>query len=194
MHKPLSFVRRSRRLVIFVALIVALVGSLLPAAAFAAAGPVSVEGNRRPNHGWNEPSRPSRNDHNYSRPSHSDWRPVKACDTTYRVRRGDTLSEISKHFRVSIHAIAQKNGIRNVNRIIAGSVLVFIVCLGFYITPELLGGGRTILVSMLVQRDVEIFHQWGAASASAVVLLAVVFAIFWAINRFVPVERILGVR
>lgn len=78
--------------------------------------------------------------------------------------------------------------------IIAGSVLVFIVCLGFYITPELLGGGRTILVSMLVQRDVEIFHQWGAASASAVVLLAVVFAIFWAINRFVPVERILGVR
>jgi putative spermidine/putrescine transport system permease protein len=78
--------------------------------------------------------------------------------------------------------------------VIAGSVLVFVVCLGFYITPELLGGGRTILVSMLVQRDVEIFHQWGAASASAVVLLAIVFAIFWAINRLVPVERILGVR
>lgn len=78
--------------------------------------------------------------------------------------------------------------------VLAGAILVFVVCLGFYITPELLGGGRTILVSMLVQRDVEIFHQWGAASASAMVLLAIILAIFWAINRFVPVEKILGVR
>ncbi|HEX8543713.1 MAG TPA: ABC transporter permease, partial [Pseudomonas sp.] len=38
--------------------------------------------------------------------------------------------------------------------IMAGSILVFVICLGFFITPELLGGGRTILVSMLVQRNV----------------------------------------
>ena len=78
--------------------------------------------------------------------------------------------------------------------IIAGSILVFVICLGFFITPELLGGGRTILVSMLVQRNVELYHAWGAASAVGLVLLFVVFLIFWGINRFIPIERILGAR
>jgi len=78
--------------------------------------------------------------------------------------------------------------------VMAGSILVFIICLGFFITPELLGGGRTILVSMLVQRNVELYHAWGAASAVGLVLLFVVFLIFWGINRFIPIERILGAR
>lgn len=78
--------------------------------------------------------------------------------------------------------------------VMAGSILVFVICLGFLITPELLGGGRTILVSMLVQRNVELYHAWGAASAVGLVLLFVVFLIFWGINRFIPIERILGAR
>ncbi|HCR1545754.1 TPA: ABC transporter permease [Pseudomonas aeruginosa] len=69
--------------------------------------------------------------------------------------------------------------------VMAGSILVFVICLGFFITPELLGGGRTILVSMLVQRNVELYHAWGAASAVGLVLLFVVFLIFWGINRFI---------
>ena len=60
--------------------------------------------------------------------------------------------------------------------VLAGSTLVFVLCLGFYITPELLGGGRTIMVSMLVSRNVELYDQWGAASAVGVVLLAAVDA------------------
>lgn len=76
--------------------------------------------------------------------------------------------------------------------VMAGSILVFVICLGFFITPELLGGGRTILVSMLVQRNVELYHAWGAASAVGLVLLFVVFLIFWGINRFIPIERILA--
>lgn len=78
--------------------------------------------------------------------------------------------------------------------VMAGSILVVVICLGFFITPELLGGGRTILVSMLVQRNVELYHAWGAASAVGLVLLFVVFLIFWGINRFIPIERILGAR
>jgi hypothetical protein len=62
------------------------------------------------------------------------------------------------------------------------------------LAPELLGGGRTILVSMLVQRNVELYHAWGAASAVGLVLLFVVFLIFWGINRFINIERILGAR
>jgi putative spermidine/putrescine transport system permease protein len=67
-----------------------------------------------------------------------------------------------------------------------------VLCLGFYITPELLGGGRTILVSMLVSRNVELYNQWGAASAVGVVLLVSVFAIFLFVGRFIPLERVLG--
>ena len=78
--------------------------------------------------------------------------------------------------------------------VMAGSILVFVICLGFFITPELLGGGRTVLVSMLVQRNVELYHAWGAASAVGLTLLAVVFLIFWAVNKVIPSERVLGVR
>ena len=54
--------------------------------------------------------------------------------------------------------------------VIAGVTLVFILCLGFYITPELMGGGKSVMVSMVVSRNVEIYNSWGAASAVSVVL------------------------
>ncbi|MGI6247446.1 MAG: ABC transporter permease [Pseudochelatococcus sp.] len=77
---------------------------------------------------------------------------------------------------------------------IAGMVLVFVLTLGFYITPELLGGGRTFMVSMLVSRNIELYHEWGAASSISMVLLASVFLIFRLSTRLVPFERIMGTR
>ena len=65
---------------------------------------------------------------------------------------------------------------------------------GFYITPELLGGGRTLMVSMLVSRNVELYNQWGAASAVGVVLLISVSIIFFVVSRFIPLDRMLGQR
>ena len=76
--------------------------------------------------------------------------------------------------------------------VLAGATLVFVLCLGFYITPELMGGGKTIMVSMLVSRNVELYNQWGAASAVSVVLLACVFGIFYAVSRVVPLDRVVG--
>lgn len=78
--------------------------------------------------------------------------------------------------------------------IVAGCVLVFVLTLGFYITPELLGGGRAFMVSMLVARNIEIYHEWGAASSISVVLLVCVFAIFRLASRLIPFDRIMGVR
>src|SRR5206468_7977538 len=75
---------------------------------------------------------------------------------------------------------------------LAGATLVFVLSLGFYITPELLGGGRTVMVSMLVSRNVELYSEWGAASAVGVVLLVAVGAIFFAVSRFIPLDRVLG--
>ena len=76
----------------------------------------------------------------------------------------------------------------------AGSVLVFVLCLGFYITPELLGGGRTLMVSMTISRNIDLYNQWGAASSISVVLLACVFAILGLARVLVPLDRIMGLR
>jgi putative spermidine/putrescine transport system permease protein/spermidine/putrescine transport system permease protein len=53
----------------------------------------------------------------------------------------------------------------------AGVLIVFILCLGFYVTPAVLGGGKVIMVSSRIANDIEIFFNWGAASALGVVLL-----------------------
>ncbi|MBR0715859.1 ABC transporter permease [Bradyrhizobium liaoningense] len=76
--------------------------------------------------------------------------------------------------------------------VLAGCTMVFVLCLGFYITPELLGGGRTVMVSMLVSRNVELYSQFGAASAVAVVLLVSVLLIFFVVSRFISLDRVLG--
>jgi putative spermidine/putrescine transport system permease protein len=78
--------------------------------------------------------------------------------------------------------------------VLAGVTLVFVLCLGFYITPELLGGGRAIMISMIVSRNVELYNQWGAASAVGVVLLVCVSAIFLVVGRFISLDRMLGQR
>jgi putative spermidine/putrescine transport system permease protein len=78
--------------------------------------------------------------------------------------------------------------------ILAGCTLVFVLSLGFYITPELLGGGRTVMVSMMVSRNIELYDQWGAASAVGMVLLAAVGLILFVVSRFLPLERVLGHR
>jgi putative spermidine/putrescine transport system permease protein len=76
--------------------------------------------------------------------------------------------------------------------VLAGMTLVFVLSLGFYITPELLGGGKTIMVSMVVSRNVELYNQWGAASAAGAVLLVCVLVLFYVASRIVSLDRLLG--
>ena len=55
--------------------------------------------------------------------------------------------------------------------IVAGSVLVFIPCLGAYLTPDLLGGGRTVLVGNLVQNQFTTARDWPFGAAVSIVLM-----------------------
>lgn len=57
----------------------------------------------------------------------------------------------------------------------AGAIIVFILSLGFYITPALLGGPRSILLSSLVQNQVLSLLNWGRGGAMGVVLLVATF-------------------
>ncbi|XDA98952.1 ABC transporter permease [Sulfitobacter sp. LCG007] len=74
----------------------------------------------------------------------------------------------------------------------AGALMVFILCLGFYVTPAVLGGGRVILVSMQIVSNIELFVNWGAASALGVVLLLMTVAILWIASRFLNLDQIAG--
>jgi ABC-type spermidine/putrescine transport system permease subunit I len=53
----------------------------------------------------------------------------------------------------------------------AGMILIFIFCLGFYVTPSVLGGGRVIMLAMRIENSVSLYPSWGAASALGVILL-----------------------
>jgi len=55
--------------------------------------------------------------------------------------------------------------------IAAGGVLVFVMSLGFYVTPAILGGGRVYMIAMRIERSLSNFTSYGAASALGVLLL-----------------------
>ncbi len=74
----------------------------------------------------------------------------------------------------------------------AGALIVFVLCLGFFVTPAVLGGGRVIMVSMQITRNIELFFNWGAASALGVVLLLLTLAILYGASRVVRLDRVLG--
>ena len=73
-----------------------------------------------------------------------------------------------------------------------GALIVFILCLGFYVTPAVLGGGKVIMVSNRIASDIELFFNWGAASALGVVLLALTLLLLWGASRLVRLDRVLG--
>lgn len=76
--------------------------------------------------------------------------------------------------------------------LVAGSAIVFILCLGFYVTPALLGGGKVILVSMRIATDIEMFFNWGAASALGVVLLVLTLVLILLASRIAGFDRLTG--
>jgi ABC-type spermidine/putrescine transport system permease subunit I len=74
--------------------------------------------------------------------------------------------------------------------IAGGTLLVFILSLGFFITPALMGGPGDVMIAMLIEREVEITLNWSFASALAVVLLVLTLVGFAGYNRLVRLERV----
>ncbi len=71
----------------------------------------------------------------------------------------------------------------------AGCILVFTLAIGFYITPALVGGPTDLMISILISNQVTIL-DWPQTAAMAVVLLAVVLAIFAGFTRIIGIEKI----
>jgi putative spermidine/putrescine transport system permease protein/spermidine/putrescine transport system permease protein len=65
----------------------------------------------------------------------------------------------------------------------AGLIVVFVLSLGFYVTPALLGGGRVMMWAMQIERSTTVYADWGAASAMGVVLLVITLGILWLVSK-----------
>lgn len=74
---------------------------------------------------------------------------------------------------------------------VAGSLIVFVLCLGFYVTPAVLGGGRVVMVATQITAILENQFNWGAASALGVVLLIATIIILYLAARFLKLDAAL---
>lgn len=68
-------------------------------------------------------------------------------------------------------------------------VLIFVLSLGFYVTPAILGGGKVMTWALKIADSVNVYGQWGAASAQGVVLLVATFGLFVAVKRAFGIDR-----
>lgn len=69
----------------------------------------------------------------------------------------------------------------------AGALLVFVVALGFYITPALLGSPDVVVLSEVIAQQVQLLLNWGMGSAMAIVLLMLTLAVLALASRVVSV-------
>lgn len=71
----------------------------------------------------------------------------------------------------------------------AGSMQVFILAIGYFIIPQLLGGESETMISQLISLHVNRFGNWGFASALSTFLLAIILILVWVYNRYVGLEQ-----
>jgi putative spermidine/putrescine transport system permease protein len=76
--------------------------------------------------------------------------------------------------------------------VVAATLLVFISSIGFYVTPALLGGPKSMMIGELIVQQLSGVLNWGFASALAVVLLVVTSLLLLVVSRFVRIGRLIG--
>ena len=72
----------------------------------------------------------------------------------------------------------------------AGSLLVFILAIGYYITPALVGGASGSLISNTIAYHMKSSLDWAFASALGTMLLVGVLTIYWIYNKLVGIDNI----
>ena len=73
-----------------------------------------------------------------------------------------------------------------------GALLVFVIAIGFYITPSLMGGLKDITVSLLIENEIRKLLNWGYASTLSVILLVITLGFIYIYNHFLGLDRLLG--
>lgn len=76
--------------------------------------------------------------------------------------------------------------------VVAAGVLVFIFSLGFYITPAILGGGRTLMVAEWISIQILDLIRWGLGTMMATMLVLAIFVTLAVFSRVVDLRRMFG--
>jgi putative spermidine/putrescine transport system permease protein len=76
--------------------------------------------------------------------------------------------------------------------VIAAAVLVFIFTLGFYITPAILGGGKTLMVAEWIGLQILDLIRWGLGTMMATMLVVAILVTLAVFSRIVDLRRIFG--
>ncbi len=72
----------------------------------------------------------------------------------------------------------------------AGSILVFILSIGYYITPEIVGGTKGVFISNRIAYHISSSLNWGLAAALGTILLVVVLALYWCYDKIVGIDNV----
>jgi putative spermidine/putrescine transport system permease protein len=71
----------------------------------------------------------------------------------------------------------------------AGCLLTFILCLGYYITPALVGGPKDNMIAGFIDIAMNSENNWGKASALGVVLLTATMILYYVYNKLIGIDR-----
>ncbi len=71
----------------------------------------------------------------------------------------------------------------------AGAILVFILSIGYYITPELVGGTSGTFISNRIAYNISSSLNWGLAAALGAILLGIVIVLYWLYDKIVGIDN-----
>jgi len=78
--------------------------------------------------------------------------------------------------------------------VLSGALIVYILSIGFFITPALMGGQHDIMIAMLIDRALEIAVDWPSAALMSLTLLLVTLALYALYYRVTDIRRLIGAR
>ena len=78
--------------------------------------------------------------------------------------------------------------------VLSGALIVYILSIGFFITPALMGGQHDIMIAMLIDRSLEIAIDWPSAALMSLTLLLVTLALYVIYYRLTDIRRLIGAR
>jgi putative spermidine/putrescine transport system permease protein len=78
--------------------------------------------------------------------------------------------------------------------IIGAGLLVFIFSLGFFITPAILGGGKTIMAAEYINVQIQESLRWGVGTMIASTLIATIFLLMFVLGRVVDLRTLFGAK
>jgi putative spermidine/putrescine transport system permease protein len=78
--------------------------------------------------------------------------------------------------------------------VLSGALIVYILSIGFFITPALMGGQHDIMIAMLIDRALEVAVDWPSAALMSLTLLVVTLALYAIYYRIADIRRLIGAR